>query len=215
MNKTLKIILIIAVGLAFLGSVGFLGYALLFGEKVNKNDNANVNGQANTNAKPVNNNTNTSISNGNTNTVVIDNTNSAGNPSETTEEAVRQALESTSTIFAERYGSFSNENDFENITSLYGYMTNAMKNREEAEISKASSADQGEFYGVSTSVVTLDVEEIDVNKGTAKVSAYCQRSEEKGDQPPVQRVFHQTLTFNYKVQDSDWLVDSVGWGEER
>ena len=212
----MKIILIVLVAVVFVGALLFLGYAFLFGERKTDNGNTNTTINQNTNATvQENKNTNTAVTNSNQNTNTTGNTNTTVsgdyNP---TEAAARNDLTTLATIYAEFYGSFSNQSDFQNIRTLFDYMTDSLKKQEEKNIQAAGSIKEAEYYSVSTSAISEKVTALDLNKKSATVQVGCQRVEEKGAERTSRR-FYQDMTLQYVLKDNAWKVNSAEWGEEK
>lgn len=161
----------------------------------------------NTNTTVVNTNTTT-----NTNTTVVNT--ETPTTEETTEEVVQEvdeedAILRLARVFTERFGTFSNRNNFENITNLEPFMTTAMQ-KEQAEYIDANQSDEvpEEYYGITTSV--LSTEMIELTETTATVQVQTQRVETTGSEDPVKNTQSMELTFekvgeNWKVSSASWL----------
>lgn len=164
--------------------------------------------ETNTNSAVTNTNTIT-----NTNTVVT-NTNTetttpvdvpTEEPQEVDEEDVILRL---ARVFTERYGTFSNRNNFENITNLEPFMTTAMQ-LEQAEYIDANQSDEvpEEYYGITTTVVSTNMDEI--TESTATVTVQTQRVETTGSEDPVKSTQAMMITFE-KVGEN-WKVSGASW----
>lgn len=112
--------------------------------------------------------------------------------------------------FTERYGSFSNRNDFQNILSLKTYMTPSLQKWADNFVKEQKSQvrDNSLYYGVTTKTVSLDILEIKENKATVEVAA--QRKETK-EASGISNVFFQTIKLELKKLDNAWKVDSLTW----
>ena len=77
-----------------------------------------------------------------------------------------------------RYGSYSNESDFQNLIDVLPLMSAGFAEQTQAFIDGAQIPD--EYYGVSTRVITVDVEAQDDVLGVAQVRVTTQREEAIG-----------------------------------
>ena len=115
---------------------------------------------------------------------------------------------SLSKTFVTRYGSYSNEADFGNLVDVLPLMSEAFAAKTQKMI------DEGEmpegYYGVSTSIVTVTVDEKDETAGTAQVTVTTQR-EEAIDSPQNTTVKYQDIILSYVTEDGVWKVDSAVW----
>ncbi|MEI7498434.1 MAG: hypothetical protein WCK11_04075 [Candidatus Falkowbacteria bacterium] len=114
--------------------------------------------------------------------------------------------------FTERFGSFSNHANFQNMQDLKLFMTPRMQTWADAYVKKASQATSSgmNYYGITTQAVTLKVDEFNETAGTAKVTVYTQRREVKGvDQNAV--VYPQAISLSLIKKGDTWKVDEAYW----
>ena len=78
-------------------------------------------------------------------------------------------MERIATDFASIYGSFSTQNNFENITQLYFYMTPPLKAQQEAFVAaeQQKRTDTSLYKGTTSVSRITTTEEFDLNAGTA------------------------------------------------
>ncbi len=129
----------------------------------------------------------------------------------TKEQAVRTesaSLQSASKTFAERYGSYSTEADFANLTDVLPLMTKAYAEKTAAYVETATIPE--EYYGVTTRVITVKVDAQDDEKGTATVTLTTQREEAKGDVQNVS-VKYQDLVLSFEMESGSWKVANAVW----
>ncbi len=127
------------------------------------------------------------------------------------EQAVRvesASLQSASKTFAERYGSYSTEADFANLTDVLPLMTKAYAAKTAAYVETAVSPT--EYYGVTTRVITVKVDAQDDAAGTAQVTLTTQREEAKGDVQNVS-VKYQDLVLSFEMESGSWKVANAVW----
>ena len=115
---------------------------------------------------------------------------------------------SLSKTFVTRYGSFSNEANFANLQDVLPLMSESFAGKTQ-ELIKESEAPL-EYYGVSTSIVTVTVESKDDTAGTAQVTAMTQREEAVGS-PQNITVKYQTIILTFVMEGGSWKVDSATW----
>ena len=114
-------------------------------------------------------------------------------------------------VFIERYGTYSNRNNFENITNVKPFMTSGFQRESDAFIAKNATANKKEtdpFYGITTTVLSLKADKYTEQKA-AQVRVSTQRSETKGD--TAQRTFTQDVLVNMVYSDGSWKVDQIAW----
>ncbi len=123
----------------------------------------------------------------------------------------RSNLVRLASAFAERYGSFSNTSNFENLLDLKFFMTKAMADRTDAYVAdaRAKGAGSAEFFGSTTRAISAEVLELDENAGSAKVSVQTQRQSVSG--AAGNEVYYQELILTYREQGELWQVDSAAW----
>lgn len=199
MNRTLKIILAIFLVVVLIGvAIGFI----IWRSQQNNIGRTTM--------------TNDTIGNtpGSNTALPSDNGNQAMNesPVETPASATstpRDTALRTARLFVERYGSFSKNNNYENVKNLLALMTNRFRTESE-KIIAASGAPKpdDEFYGISTRVLSVAMEEY-VEGEKAVVKLQTARSETKGNNDPVS--FTQDVHLTLLDVEEIWKVDSVNW----
>ncbi|PIW36286.1 MAG: hypothetical protein COW24_06040 [Candidatus Kerfeldbacteria bacterium CG15_BIG_FIL_POST_REV_8_21_14_020_45_12] len=202
MNKAVRWIIVAVIAIAVL-AVLVSGVVYLRSRDNGNITNDNTNQAANSNS----NSGNAGVGNNNTNNInTPENTNSssAGTPQSDSERILRLAR-----TFVERYGTFSNRNNFENITSLEPYMSDKLQQESAEFISKSeNSAIDSDFYSIITTVISTTVQELKEGK-SAVVRVGTQRTETRGTETPV--IFTQHISLNFVNVEGTWKVDSVNW----
>ena len=126
-------------------------------------------------------------------------------------EAERASVSSIRTLsetFAERYGSYSAEANFANLTDVLVLMTPSFAAETQAFIDTAEQPT--DYYGVTTRVVSTKVLSQDEAAGTATVEVSTQREEAIGSAQNL-TVSYETLTLELVYLEGSWLVDSAEW----
>ena len=111
-------------------------------------------------------------------------------------------------MFLERYGSYSNQSNFENLEDLYPFMTARLRAAEEARVLKMRAAlpAGAEYAGVSTKVVSVTL--LRADSISAQVRAQTQRREQSAN---GQRTFYQAAELTLLKAGEAWKVDGVEW----
>ncbi|MCX6786028.1 MAG: hypothetical protein NTZ18_04225 [Candidatus Komeilibacteria bacterium] len=118
-----------------------------------------------------------------------------------------QLIYATARNFAERYGSFSTDSRFTNLTEVQLLATPAFKKVLAGQI--GSSAPSKEFYGVSSRALKVNITNLDESGGKAEVTVSLQREESKTGQNNF--VFNQDLKLTLTKVGEAWLVNSAVW----
>jgi hypothetical protein len=122
-------------------------------------------------------------------------------------------LRSLALSIAERYGSFSNQGDFENLRELKVFMTDSLAAEVEAYIGEAGAraAVSPAYVGMTTRSLSATIDRFDEAAGTASVTVNTQRQETTGSGT---QVFYQELMMDFVRSGEIWQVDSIKWAEE-
>lgn len=190
--------------LILIGVIVVFAAIILFALLQRKQTPANTN---NTNQVVLNVNlVNVSLQNGNANT----NQPSAGT---TTDEATVKGIAKS---FASIYGSFSTQNNFENITELYFYMTPELKAQQEAFVAaeKAKQGDTSLYKGTSSESRIVHLDALDAQAGTAAVTVTLVREETSGNTTSP-TTYNQNLTLSFAKIDGVWKVGRLAWGAKQ
>ena len=111
--------------------------------------------------------------------------------------------------FAERYGSFSNQNDYENLENLETFMTKKMIEETSEFVTKQRRLipDNAEYYGITTQVLTVDTESFDEEGGSMVVLLTTRRAE-SDIAAGTNEAFEQNARVTFKKEGDRWLVDA-------
>lgn len=179
---------------------------VIFTKKTPSQNITNTNQNTNTAVNAPVSNANTSVTN--TNEAVNTNA-STGEVTPVQDATDQQSLLRQSKIIVERYGTYSNRNNFENITGLEAYMTEAFKKRSAEFISERQSEGvPAEYYSIISTALVSDV--ITYTKGkAATIDVATRRVETKTG--AEQRIFTQNATVKFQSVAGNWKVDSIEW----
>ena len=132
---------------------------------------------------------------------------------EVTKTEVSQAqLERLAASFAERYGSFSNQSNFQNLKDLMVFMSVDMQERVISYIEVASKqrGDTSNYFGMSTQSLVTNIEKLDNDKGEAVILVKTIRQEATGDINNINKK-NQNIRLSFVKENGDWKVDKADW----
>ncbi len=115
---------------------------------------------------------------------------------------------SLSKTFITRYGSYSNEAHFANLTDVLPLMS-AQFAQQTREFIQTAEVPQT-YYGVSTTVITVKVDAKDEDAGSANATITTQREEAIGS-PQNTSVKFQDVIVTFVMEEGSWKVDSAVW----
>lgn len=113
-------------------------------------------------------------------------------------------------LFAERYGSYSNQESYQNLRDLLPVMSRSFRETTEAELAKVGAAPPAENYeGVTSVKISTRVLSFSEAAGTASLAVTLQQTKTVGTNAP--EVSYRTLRLSLVKEGEDWKVDSVRW----
>ena len=115
---------------------------------------------------------------------------------------------SLSKSFVTRYGSYSNEADFANLEDVLPLMSESFSAQTKTFIETAVAPE--EYYGVTTSVITVKIDNEDEERGTVQATITTQR-EEATESPQNTSVRYQEIVLTFIREEDSWKVDSATW----
>ena len=125
------------------------------------------------------------------------------------EEKERGFLTKTASAFAERFGSYSNQSNYENLTDLKYFMTIKMKKWVDNKVdSKDYSKSNDIYYGITTRSMKSEIKSI--GSTTAVVNIKTQRQEFVGADMNS-KVSYRDILITFKKEGNVWKVDSAYW----
>lgn len=113
---------------------------------------------------------------------------------------------SLSKSFVTRYGSYSNEANFANLEDVLPLVSVSFAAQLQNTIDTSVAPE--EYYGVSTSIVTVKVDE--KGETTSQVTVTTQREEAIGS-PQNTTVKYQDIVLTFVMENASWKVDSATW----
>jgi hypothetical protein len=132
-------------------------------------------------------------------------------PAEMTKDEVARAA----TSFAERFGTYSNQANYRNITEAKIFMTARMQNWADSYLAqlRAASSTASVYYGITTRAVSKELNDFDPEGGSAIILVHTRRQEANGSMDNFGKSFNQDITIKLIKSANTWLVDSAVWGK--
>ncbi|MDP3970241.1 MAG: hypothetical protein Q8P90_00935 [bacterium] len=121
----------------------------------------------------------------------------------------RSLIISRANSFTERYGSYSSDTDFENVTALRSFMTDDMSKIADNLVEKQTSKLKDEFYGVTTQAISSDIIDYEDGATGATVKVSTRRTETIGTGDP--EIKSETARLQLKKIGNSWKVDNFQW----
>ena len=113
--------------------------------------------------------------------------------------------------FVERFGSYSNQSSFENLSDLLPFMTEDFKKWAQGKINdQLQKPYQPIYQGVTTKALSYTMNLFDEKTGIAEMVVSTQRREMIGS-PANTKTTNQDITLKFVKNDDVWLVDHAEW----
>ncbi len=125
--------------------------------------------------------------------------------------ATEEQLKRTSSLFIERFGSYSNQSNFSNVSDLKIYMSANMKKWADDFVEKNNiDRDVSVYYGITTKSISQKIEFINEEDGEAKILVNTLRRESGGNLSE-DNSFYQEVSVRFVLEKNFWKVDSANW----
>ncbi len=114
--------------------------------------------------------------------------------------------------FGERFGSYSNQSNYDNFTDLKIFMTDSMKVWADKYVTelKKEPGDSSVYYGVSTKALTNEVVTFNEQRGEAEIIVTTQRREST-EKTENNKSYIQKITITMVKNNGEWLIDKAYW----
>ncbi len=115
-------------------------------------------------------------------------------------------------LFAERFGSYSNQSNYGNISDLKIFMSSRMQEWADDYIGQIRGKETLStlYYGITTKAIFQEVVTFDNNVGTAQVLVKALRREATGTMANATS-FYQDVIISFVKEGGVWKVDSANW----
>jgi hypothetical protein len=132
-------------------------------------------------------------------------------PTVSAEERAHAEAQTLATLFVERYGSYSNQSNFQNLEDLLPLMSDSFRAKTERDLEalRRDTPPPTEYVGVTTRVLSTAEREYDLPRGAAAFRASVQKSEVKGTAPPT--ITYPAIDVTLVREGGAWKVSSAVW----
>jgi hypothetical protein len=116
--------------------------------------------------------------------------------------------------FAERFGSYSNQSNYNNIKDLRIFMSQKMQSWSDSYVSQIQeqAGTNTIYYGITTKALFQEVIQFDDDAGKAEILVKTQRRESTGTMANSSS-FYQDIRLLFIKENNIWKVDSATWLE--
>ncbi len=121
------------------------------------------------------------------------------------EQSTEFTIENLARNFTDRYGSWSTDNQGQNLQELFNISTNSMRDYLQSIDLQYNTG----FYGATTKTLSADITDLDEAAGEAIVLVQAQRIETKSDLS--QNTYYQKAELELVKSGDRWLVNSIYW----
>ena len=122
-------------------------------------------------------------------------------------EMTQEDLKQMAFAISERFGSYSNEGNFGNISDLKIYMTESMKTWAENYIAEQSQDSySGTYYGITSTALVGEI--LSFNEEEASIKVTTKRREVENN---TENVFNQDIIINFKKVGDEYKVNGAYW----
>ena len=127
------------------------------------------------------------------------------------ESIKEEQLKRTASLFIERFGSYSNQSNFSNVSDLKIYMSDKMKDWADDFVKKNNiDRDISVYYGITTKSISQKIEFVDQDLGQASILVNTLRRESGGNLSEDSS-FYQEALVKFILEKGFWKVDSANW----
>jgi len=128
-------------------------------------------------------------------------------------EFTKDDLSRMAASFAERFGSYSNQSNFNNIVDLKLFMSEEMKEWADSYVSsqRGKQIASDIYYGITTKAVAREIREYDDDAGNASVFVQTRRREATSSTSNTSKVFGQDIIIRFIKEKGAWKVDDANW----
>ncbi len=124
--------------------------------------------------------------------------------------AGRTAAAQIAELFAERYGSYSNQGSYQNLQDLLPVMTPRYRTETQAYLASVPPSSGTAYEGVTSQKISTDVRTFDDAAGTAVIAVMLQQQKAVGNSAGA-AVSYRSLKMTLKKIGKEWKVDSAAW----
>jgi hypothetical protein len=113
--------------------------------------------------------------------------------------------------FTERFGSFSSQSNFSNITDAKLFMTASLKEWADTYIKRLREENpEDSYYGITTLALSTKTINYNERAGKAEIMVMTHRRE-SGDKIEGENNFRQDLLIEFEKENDNWRVNAIYW----
>ena len=134
----------------------------------------------------------------------------------TKEELNQDELTRLAASFAERYSSYSNQSNYQNMLDLKIFMTTRFQKITDDSIRQmaAKNPDHSIYYGITAKAVSENVQQFDNNTGTALVIVTTERRESLATSGNATS-YPQNVSISLVKENGVWKIDDAVWAAKK
>ncbi len=133
------------------------------------------------------------------------------------EEEYTPGIEDVSRLamsFTERFGSFSSQSNFANITDAKLFMTRSLKEWADTYIKRLREENpEDSYYGITTQALSTETINYSEEDGQAEIRVITHRRE-TGEKIEGENNFRQDLLVELKLENDSWKVNAIYWQDK-
>ena len=132
------------------------------------------------------------------------------------EDVARLTLVKMANSFAERLGSYSNQENYANIITLKILMTVSMQKWADNYVAAAMKSNPypGYYQGLTTHAVTSEVKNFDNAKGAASILVHAQKVQSTATSTD-NTSYNEDLLVSFVKENGQWKVDNAKWQNKK
>jgi len=133
----------------------------------------------------------------------------------TPEELARSQITILSTSFTERFGTYSNDGNYQNVVDLYPFMTSSMESWAKKYVAKMLAEKSPSYEGITTRVVNTNFNSLDLDLGEAEIVVTTQRVTAKAvaGGKIESETSYQDLRLEFLKVNDEWKIDGAYWSK--
>ena len=119
-------------------------------------------------------------------------------------------LQVLATVFAEKFGTYSNHDVYQSLLGAKLLETASMVSWTDSyvvEMKKKHGDDSSAYYGITTKALNSSVSQVSADSAVVMVG--CQRKESSYGLPEI--LYNQALKLEFKKINNEWKVDGAYW----
>jgi len=127
-------------------------------------------------------------------------------------DKLKAQLQKFTIAFVERYGSYSNQSNFENLEDLLVFMTHSLRTKtaDFINLRRRQQRETAIYHGMTTKVLNSKIENFSVDTNFIKLNISTQKQEMIGSSINT-NTFYQNVDVELKQEGGIWKVNKITW----